>query len=124
MSHDGLFRVPAAVATDFSKTPEAVAASVEAVGKKPLSDGIRVDSAQNVLVTDVDHNGIALVNGVTGERKTLLKDPRIRWADGLSLGGDGFWYLADSAIPHQMLQSKEHMAQNAPYYIFRFKAVF
>jgi hypothetical protein len=37
------------------------------------------------------------------------------------VGGDGYWYLADSAIPHQMLQSKEHITANKPYYIFRFK---
>lgn len=121
MSHDHLYRVPLALVTDFSRSPEEVAAAVEEVAQKPLSDGIRVDALQNVLITDVDHNGIAVVNGNTGERHTLLKDARIRWADGLSLGADGYWYLADSAIPHQMLQSKAHMQANAPYYIFRFR---
>lgn len=121
MSHDEAYRVPLAIATDFSTAPEDVAKSVESIGKKPLSDGIRADSAQNVLITDVDHNGIFVINAVSKKSFTLIKDDRIRWADGLSKGGDGYWYLADSAIPHQMLQSKEHMAENKPYYIFRFK---
>ena len=121
MSHDEAFRLPLAVATDFSKTPETVAQSVESIGKKPLSDGVRADSAQNLLITDVDHNGIFVINAVSKKSFTLIKDKRIRWADGLSKGGDGYWYLADSAIPHQMLQSKEHMEANKPYYIYRFK---
>jgi sugar lactone lactonase YvrE len=121
MSHDEAYRLPLAVAADFSKTPDEVAKSVESIGKKPLSDGVRADSTQNLLITDVDHNGIYVINADTKKAFTLLKDKRIRWADGLSKGADGYWYLADSAIPHQMLQSKAHIAANKPYFIFRFK---
>lgn len=121
MSHSEAYRLPLALAADFSVAPDKVAASVVSIGKKPLSDGIRVDSAQNVLITDINHNGIFVLNGDSGQSYTLIRDRRIRWADGLSLGGDGYWYLADSAIPHQMLQSKAHMAAHKPYYIFRFK---
>lgn len=52
---------------------------------------------------------------------TLIKDDRIRWADGMAIANDGYIYLADSDIPNQMLQSKSHMRENAPYNIFRFK---
>lgn len=41
--------------------------------------------------------------------------------NGLSFGGDGYAYLADSDVPDQMLQSKEHMAAHKPYYIYRFR---
>lgn len=121
MSHHQLFRVPLRVLTQFDADPSAVAKAVESVSDKPLSDGIRVDSAQRILVTDVDHNGIYVAEAETKKTYTLLKDQRIRWADGLSYGANGFWYLADSAIPHQMLQSKKHIQANAPYYIYRFK---
>jgi sugar lactone lactonase YvrE len=120
MSHDGLFRLPLRAATDFALSPEAVAAQVQRVADKPLSDGIRLTPDGTVLVTDVEHQGIHAV-GPEGQGYTLLKDPRIRWADGLSLGSDGYWYLADSDIPDQMLQSKAHMAQHRPYFVFRFK---
>lgn len=36
-------------------------------------------------------------------------------------GNHGYWYLADSDIPDQMLQSKEYIAQHKPYFVFRFK---
>ncbi len=122
MGGSGLYRVPSATCVDFTKSLEDIAQSVERVADKPLSDGIRTDEAGNVYITDVEHQGIYVV---TPEKKgyTLIKDPRIRWADGLALANDGYFYLADSDIPNQMLQSKSHMRKHAPYHIYRFKPV-
>ncbi|MCB9289663.1 MAG: hypothetical protein H6560_20335 [Lewinellaceae bacterium] len=122
MSHDSLYRVPVAACTDFSKTPESIAAMVEAVSQKPLSDGIRVGPDGWVYITDVEHQSVEWVDpAVGGKPKALIQDSRIRWADGLSFGGDGYCYLADSAIPDQMLRSKRHIHKMAPYFIFRWK---
>ena len=120
MSHDGLYRVPVGSLTDFGKSDAAIAASVERIATKPLSDGIRVAPDGSVLITDIEHQGIYRV-GPDGKGHTLIKDARIRWADGLSLGSDGFWYLTDSDIPDQTLQSKAHMALHKPYFVYRFK---
>lgn len=120
MSHDGLFRLPLITAIDFNLDPQAIAGKVERVADKPLSDGIRVDKEGTVLITDVEHQGVHAI-APDGKNYTLIKDTRIRWADGLSLGGDGYWYLADSDIPDQMLQSKKHMQAHKPYFVFRFK---
>jgi hypothetical protein len=56
-----------------------------------------------------------------GKLTTLVRSDRIRWADALSYGPEGWLYVADSAIPDQMLRSKAHIEAHAPYYIFRFK---
>ena len=122
MGGSGLYRVLTATCVDFSKSLEEVAKSVERIADKPLSDGIRTDEAGNVYITDIEHQGIYVV---TPEKKgyTLIKDKRIRWADGLALASDGYFYLADSDIPNQMLQSKSHMRKYAPYHIYRFKRI-
>jgi len=122
MGHSGLYRVPVSICTDFSATDEAIAAVVERVATKPLSDGIRTDTSGNVYITDIEHQGIYVVPP-SGEGYTLIKDDRIRWADGLALAGDGYFYLADSDIPNQMMQSQRHIAEHAPYHIFRFRPV-
>jgi sugar lactone lactonase YvrE len=119
MGHAKLFRLPVAIAVNFNHSDERIASAVEEVSPKPLSDGIRLDNEGNVYITDIEHQGVYVVPP-QGRGFTLVKDTRIRWADGLSLGGDGYMYLADSDIPNQMLQSRENIVANAPYHIFRF----
>ncbi|NER13941.1 hypothetical protein GWK08_10850 [Leptobacterium flavescens] len=122
MGHSKLYRIPVKTATDFDLPEEEIDAAVELVGVKPLSDGIRTDFNGNVYITDIEHNGV-YVQEPSGKAYTLIKDPKIRWADGFSLGGDGYMYLADSDLPNQMLKSKKHMKKHAPYHIYRFPLI-
>jgi sugar lactone lactonase YvrE len=120
MGSSGLYRIPTEMAVDFSKTEEELAKAVERFAGKPLSDGIRTDHQGNVYITDVENQGVYVVTP-SGKGETLIKDDRVQWADGLSLGGDGYFYLADSQIPNQIMQSQDHIRASAPYYIFRFR---
>jgi len=120
MSHDTLFRVKTAELRDPGLSDADLAARVEAIGKKPLSDGIGIDAEGNVLVTDVEHGAIVRV-APSGAAATLVKTPRIRWADGVTFGPDGWLYIADSDIPDQMLQSKAHIREHAPYHVWRLR---
>ena len=120
MTHDTMYRVRVADLLDASLRDGALAARVQAVGAKPLNDGLSTDNDGNLLITDVEHGAVILMTP-EGALTTLVQSDRIRWADALSYGPDGWLYVADSAIPDQMLQSKAHIAANAPYHIFRFK---
>jgi sugar lactone lactonase YvrE len=120
MSHDAAFRVRAADLRDASLPAGALARRVERIGAKPLSDGISVDDSGATLITDVEHGAVMRL-APDGTLTTLAASPRIRWADGLSFGPEGTLYLADSAIPDLMLQSKAHIRARAPYHIFRMK---
>lgn len=122
MAHDGLYRVPLAALRDATLAPAAVVKKVERVSEKPLSDGLSIDLAGHVLITDVEHGSIMRHRADTGTLETLVSTPRIRWSDGLSHGPDGWLYIADSAIPEQMLQSKSHIARHAPYTIWRIRS--
>ena len=120
INNSGLFRVPLNALLNPELPDRQLAALVERVSDKPLSDGLSADLDGNVFVTDVEHGAIHRVTAA-GERSTLLKSPQIRWADGLSFGPDGWLYLADSAIPDLVLKSSEHIRAAGPYRIFRFK---
>ncbi|MFY1826912.1 L-dopachrome tautomerase-related protein [Myxococcus fulvus] len=120
MNHDTMYRVRTADLRDRALDDEALGTRLQAVGRKPLNDGLSADTEGNVLVTDVEH-GAVLRMRPDGRLETLVKSPRLRWADALNHGPDGWLYVADSAIPHHMLQSKAHIAANAPYFIYRFK---
>lgn len=120
VNHGSLSRVRVADLTDDSLAPAQLASNVEHFSDKPLSDGLSADLSGNIYITDVEHGAVMAANP---ERKlaTIIRSPRIRWADALSFGPDGWLYLADSAIPVQVLQSREHILSHGPFFIFRFR---
>ncbi len=119
MAHDTLFSVPTAALRREEAGQAAL--QVKALGRKPLNDGLSMDRNDNIFITDVEHGSVMKMTPA-GLLSTVVQDvQRLRWADALSFGPDGWLYVADSAIPDQMLRSKAHMREQAPYRIFRFK---
>jgi sugar lactone lactonase YvrE len=119
MAHDTLFSVPTAALRREEAGQAAL--QVKALGRKPLNDGLSMDRNDNIFITDVEHGSVMKMTPA-GLLSTVVQDlKRLRWADALSFGPDGWLYVADSAIPDQMLRSKSHMREQAPYRIFRFK---
>jgi sugar lactone lactonase YvrE len=120
MAHDTMYRIKVADLLDDALSNGALAARVQALGAKPLNDGLSTDREGNLLITDIEHGAVIRMTPA-GELTTLIRNEKIRWADALSYGPGGWLYVADSAIPDQMLRSKTHIQANAPYFIFRFK---
>lgn len=117
MSHDSLFRVPTA-ALD---RPE----RVERVGRKPLSDGITLDTKGNAIITDVEHGGLARL-APDGTLETLVTSPRVIWADGVVEEPGGSLVFTDSAIPAYVDQlarppREDRLAAHRPYHIWRLR---
>ena len=122
MSHGGLFRLR----VDTLLDPEAdVGATVEQVGTKPQSDGIEVDGAGTVIITDIKNHGVVQVDA-KGRLQTLIKRPDIMWADSVALAPNGDIVLTDSAIPAyvQPLATpppEAVLAQHRPYKVYRIR---
>jgi sugar lactone lactonase YvrE len=120
MSGGTMYKVGTADLLNASLSAEDLAKRVTPFADKVLSDGASIDEAGNIYLTDVEHSGVARLSP-EGKLETLIEDPRIRWADGVSFGPDGWMYLADSAIPWIALKSRAEVKAAAPYYVFRFK---
>jgi sugar lactone lactonase YvrE len=120
MNHDTIYRVPMAVIASKTASEADIEAAIEPVSKKPLNDGLSSDNEGNVYITDIEHQGVAVLRP-NGKLETLVKDKRVRWADDLTFGPDGWLYLADSAIPELVLQIAVHHAEKGPYTIWRFE---
>jgi sugar lactone lactonase YvrE len=120
MTHDTLYRIATSALLDERLTPAELAERVESVGKKPLSDGLSADLSGNVYITDVEH-GAVLRMAPGGQLTTIARSPRIRWADALSFGPNGWLYLADSALPEVILKSRAHIEGHGPYHVYRFR---
>ena len=117
---DHLYRVPTRALRDPTLTDEAIGRQVEDLGPKVLSDGLSMDTAGNVYLTDMEHSAIVAF-GPDRQLRTIVKDERLRWPDGLGFGPDGWLYVTCSALHHVLFVDDAHVRANAPYQIFRFK---
>jgi len=121
LSGSGLYRIALSELTQQNTPDSQLAASVERYAEKPLSDGLSMDTAGNVYITDVEHGAVFRISE-DREPTTLIRSAKIRWADALSFGPDGWLYVADSALYDVVLQPRDHIKAQGPYKIFRFPA--
>jgi sugar lactone lactonase YvrE len=115
-----LYRIATSQLRDASLSAQRLAAGVEDFGPKPISDGASTDAAGAVYLTDPEHSAV-LALGPDRVLRTLVKDPKLRWPDGLSFGPDGWLYVTCSALQHVLFVSDATMRANAPYQIHRFR---
>jgi sugar lactone lactonase YvrE len=95
---------------------------VEVFGElKTSSDGITIDDAGRLYITDPEHDAVVTMSR-DGKLSTLLRDEQLRWPDGFSFGPGGWLYLTCSSLQHVIMQDAEHVAEHGPYLIVRFKA--
>ena len=93
---------------------------VEKYAEKTMSDGIALDREGTVYLADMEHSAIVAI-GPDRKLRTLVKDERLRWPEGLAFAPDGWLYVTCSAL-HQVLgKGPEEVAAHRPYQIFRFK---
>ena len=105
---------------DSGLNSEGFASIVEEYGPKPNSDGLSSDEDGTIYITDPEHSAI-LALGKDKKLRTLVKDERLRWPDGLSWGPDGWLYVTCSALQHVLFRPASSVRANAPYQIYRFK---
>ncbi|HVM96311.1 MAG TPA: L-dopachrome tautomerase-related protein [Candidatus Acidoferrales bacterium] len=120
VTNDRMYRVATRDLNDESLDAAELGTKVQVFAPKTLSDGLTMDVADNIYISDMEHSAI-LSLGKDRKLVTLLKDDRLRWPDGFSFGPDGWLYVSCSSLQHVLFISKEHMHANAPYQIFRFK---
>lgn len=118
LNNSGLFRVGMADIVDALLPASELQQKVERYSDKPLSDGLSADLDGNIYITDVEHNAITVV-GIDRQPKTLVRTPNIRWASAVYCGPKGYLYIADSALPKLVLETKENIALQGPFSIYR-----
>lgn len=121
MHGTALYRVRTLDLLDAALSSEALAARIERCGDKPPSDGISIDAAGNVYVTDTGASGIGVV-APDGSYRLLFRDEeRLCWPDGVSAGPDGFMYVTVNKLHRTAALNAGVHASQPPYYIVRFR---
>jgi sugar lactone lactonase YvrE len=115
-----LYRVRTADLNDTSLSAEALGARVEAYAPKPISDGATSDDQGRIYLTDPEHSAVLAVEP-DRRLRTLVKDAKLRWPDGLSFGPGGWLYVTCSALQDVLFRSAASREAHKPYQIYRFK---
>jgi sugar lactone lactonase YvrE len=123
MSGTKVWRVRVADLLDSALDDRALAARVEHYADKVPSAGITIDDAGNIYITDIQAHGIGVA--APGQPyRLLVSDPqRLAWADGISVGPDGYIYTANNQLYRNFGSHRAGGPPTPPFYITRFKAL-
>ena len=97
-----------------------LAQRVETYAPKTMADGITMDTANNVYLSDLEHSAIVRLRA-DKTMETLVQTMRLRWPDGFSFGPDGWLYITCSSLHHVIGKPPSSITDNAPYQVFRIK---
>ena len=90
-----LYQVPTAALAAGNDAE--VAKNVKELGKTPAPDGMIFDKKGNLYMADLEKNAI-VYRTPSGEIKTLVQDPKLKWPDTFSFGPDGTLYFTLSHL--------------------------
>lgn len=115
-----LYRIATAHLLDESLDDEDLAARVRVYARKPVSDGISIDSADNIYVTDLSGEAITVIEPDRRPRVLTQHDQLLSWPDGISFGPDGTGYATVNQLHlHPPLHGGVD-ATRPPFLIVRF----
>ncbi|MFA5939097.1 MAG: L-dopachrome tautomerase-related protein [Sinimarinibacterium sp.] len=115
-----LYSVRSADLRDGTLSADELAARVEVHAAKTMSDGLSIDDAGTIYLSDPEHSAIVL-SRPDGSLQTLVQSERLRWPDGFSFGSDGWLYVTCSSLQHVIGRSPSTIAVHAPYHVFRLR---
>lgn len=127
MTHDGVFRVPTALLRDPQVSDATLSNAIERLGPSPMSDGIALTATGDVILTDVENGGLALLDQ-RGTLKTLVTMEDVDWADSVAVAPNGDIWFTDSRLTALLDQlgrpaSIAVMEAAAPFHIYRIPTV-
>lgn len=120
MHGTSLYRVRVDDVLDETLAPGALAGKVERYGRKPVCDGISIDSEDNIYVTDIANNAIGVIDK-SREYRIYIQDQRLSWPDAFSFGPDGRLYTVANQLHRSALLHGGEQTATPPFHIFAFE---
>ncbi len=117
-----LYRARTADLLDEKLSPAELGGHVEVFAPKTMSDGLTMDNADNIYLSDLEHSALVMLHPDKTLQTLVRDEKRLRWPDGFSFGADGWLYVSCSSLQNVFGRSPEQIASHAPYRVLRIKA--
>lgn len=124
MTGRSLYRIRVDDLLNEALSPAELADRVERYADKPPCAGLTMDDGGNIYLADVQQFGVGVIMASDRSYHLLASDEKLMdWPDGLSVGPNGYVYVAASGLYHGFPSHADLPRPAEHYYITRFKAL-
>ncbi|MFH0825348.1 MAG: L-dopachrome tautomerase-related protein [Pseudomonadota bacterium] len=120
MSGRSMYRIRSADLLNEALTRETLASRVERYSEKPICDGMSIDKAGNIYISDLEAGAVGVISSERNYRR-LLVDRNIMWPESFSFGPDGLLYFTASKLHLTAPLNEGRNSSMPPYHVFRMK---
>lgn len=85
------------------------------------ANGFEGDSNGLIYQLIPEHNAVYAYNAATLQTEPFIRDPRILWPDGATIGEDGYMYLNINQLPYQPMWNNGSDLRTYPGAVLRCK---
>lgn len=120
MNGKSMYRIRTSDLVNTELTYDELAQRVERYSEKPICDGISLDNAGNIYISDLQAKSVGVIRP-DRSYSTLITDPRISWPESFSFGPDGYLYFVASQLHLSAPLNEGKNKAIPPFYVFRIK---
>lgn len=119
MGNTKIYRIPAALLADESKTNTELSRYIQFYANKPKSDGFKVGNNGKVYVTDVENSAI-VQSSPSGIKTLVASKDKLSWPDGVAIYGNDLYIVANQ-LHNLPLLNEGKDASNPPFLVLKIK---
>ncbi len=122
MTGGALYRIPADALADPALDDAALARQIERYSDKPHCDGISIDSADNIYISEIEANAVGVIAPDRSYRR-LFQDELLSWPDAFSFGPRHYMYVVAAQLHRSKLLAGGVDRSEMPFRILRFRSL-
>lgn len=120
MTSESIYRVRTADLIDVNLSSDELDAKVERYASKPMGDGITIDKAGNLYVSDLINNAIGLITTDREYRILHQDDDILSWVEGFANAGEKGMYATTNKL-HKSAAFNNEDVKPDKFYIVQFE---
>jgi sugar lactone lactonase YvrE len=118
MSGTSLYRIRTDDLANPQISRDVLPEHIERYCDKPVCDGIAIDRAGNIYITDIAANAVGVITTDHHYRR-LVSDPQLSWPDAFAIGPDGFVYIVANQLQRSPKMNNGQNLAETPFLIFK-----